>query len=319
MVVGDSVGSGILLKSMKIAAEDYAAYGVSPLAESAQTLTATISPSNAADKTVDWTVAWVNAGSSWANGKTVTDYVTVTPTSDGALTATVECLQAFGEQIKVTVTSRANTSAKAEATVDYAKQVVSIVGWNFYAANQNGNSYTKGDLLYEFSQDGTLHSFEPCYSDEGNLMYLDQEMLLEPEVNYSVYTLDQDIEFTFYLWFSEEAYSAFESAGFEVVQANGNHRKVEVMKPLYLFPMYFIGSISGSDRAEIEAMEGEAYEKYAEVMRSLAGKELFHIWVECSASRFSYEPSFAISPDFFPSNTISVALDKYSIVFDGGN
>ena len=72
------------------------------------TLTATVSPETADNKAVDWAASFVNPSSSWASGKTVTDYVTVTPTSDGALTANVNCLKAFGEQIKVTVTSRVN-------------------------------------------------------------------------------------------------------------------------------------------------------------------------------------------------------------------
>ena len=59
------------------------------------TLTATVSPETADNKAVDWSVSFVNPSSSWASGKSVTDYVTVTPTSDGALTANVNCLKAF--------------------------------------------------------------------------------------------------------------------------------------------------------------------------------------------------------------------------------
>ena len=88
------------------------------------TLTATVSPETADNKTVDWAVSFVNPSSSWASGKTVTDYVMVTPTSDGALTANVNCLKAFGEQIKVTVTSRVNPEAKAECTLDYARRIL---------------------------------------------------------------------------------------------------------------------------------------------------------------------------------------------------
>lgn len=87
------------------------------------TLSATVKPDNATDKTVDWSVSFVNASSSWANGKTVTDYVTITPTEDGSTTATVQCLQPFGAQIKITVTSRDNENAKAECTVDFQKRV----------------------------------------------------------------------------------------------------------------------------------------------------------------------------------------------------
>ena len=122
-MIGESVGSGVKVMSAKIAPENYAANGVSAQAETAYTLTATVLPEKASNKAVDWTVSFVNPASAWATGKTVTDYVTVTPTADGALTANVECLQAFGEQIKVTVTSRSNADATATCLVDYAERV----------------------------------------------------------------------------------------------------------------------------------------------------------------------------------------------------
>lgn len=122
-IIGESVGSGVKVMSAKIAPENYAANGVSAQAETAYTLTATVLPEKASNKAVDWTVSFVNPASAWATGKTVTDYVTVTPTADGALTANVECLQAFDEQIKVTVTSRNNADATATCLVDYAERV----------------------------------------------------------------------------------------------------------------------------------------------------------------------------------------------------
>ena len=122
-IIGESVGNGVKVMSAKIAPENYAANGVSAQAETAYTLTATVLPEKASNKAVDWAVSFVNPSSTWATGKTVTDYVTVTPTADGALTANVECLQAFGEQIKVTVTSRSNADATATCLVDYAERV----------------------------------------------------------------------------------------------------------------------------------------------------------------------------------------------------
>ena len=122
-IIGESVGSGVKVMSAKIAPENYAANGVSAQAETAYTLTATVLPEKASNKAVDWAVSFVNPSSAWATGKTVTDYVTVTPTADGALTANVECLQAFDEQIKVTVTSRNNADATATCLVDYAERV----------------------------------------------------------------------------------------------------------------------------------------------------------------------------------------------------
>lgn len=86
---------------------------------------ATFTPADVTNKKVDWSVSFVNPSSSWATGKTATDYVTVTATADGATTAKVACKQAFGEQIKITVTSREDSSVTNSVTVDFAKRVVS--------------------------------------------------------------------------------------------------------------------------------------------------------------------------------------------------
>ena len=125
-IITEGESHGMKLMSTRIAPEDYDEYGISPMAETAYQLTATITPDNATNKAVDWTIAFVNPSSEWASGKTVTDYVTVTPTSDGALTANVENIKDFGEQIRVTVTSRDNTSVKANATVDYTQKLQSV-------------------------------------------------------------------------------------------------------------------------------------------------------------------------------------------------
>ena len=137
-VIGAPVENGIKLMSAKIPVAEFAANGVSAQAETAYTLMATLDPADVIDKTVDWAVVFVNPSSSWATGKTVTDYVTVTPTTDGALTANVECLQAFGEQIKVVVTSRSNSEAKAECTVDYARRILDYRLW----AQENNDEYS---------------------------------------------------------------------------------------------------------------------------------------------------------------------------------
>ena len=123
LLIGESEGNGVEIKSAKIASENYAEYGISEQAESAYTLTATVEPANAVNKAVDWTIVFVDPSSEWATGKTVTDYVTLTPQADGSTVATVQCLQDFGEQMKITVTSRDNPEAKAECTVDYMQKI----------------------------------------------------------------------------------------------------------------------------------------------------------------------------------------------------
>ena len=114
---------------------------------------ATITPDDAANKAVDWTVVFVNASSAWANGKTATDYIMAEPTTDGALTATVTCKAAFGEQIKITVTSRDNPEASASCTVDYKQQFEGYI----FSASQTGktptldNSTKKGKIYADFN------------------------------------------------------------------------------------------------------------------------------------------------------------------------
>lgn len=114
---------------------------------------ATITPDDAANKAVDWSVAFVNSSSAWANGKAATDYITAEPTTDGALTATVTCKAAFGERIKITVTSRDNPEASASCTVDYKQQFEGYL----FSASQTGktptlnNSTKKGKIYADFN------------------------------------------------------------------------------------------------------------------------------------------------------------------------
>ena len=62
-------------------------------------------PESAANKAVDFSVAWGNA--STHGSEQVSNYLTVTPDSDGSTTATVSCKKAFGDDtIIITVTTR---------------------------------------------------------------------------------------------------------------------------------------------------------------------------------------------------------------------
>ena len=122
MQLGDSQGNGIKLMSATLLSTEYEDYGVSPLAETAYTLTATITPSDASNQGVDWSISWRDPASTWASGKKVTDYVTVTPMSDSKM-ATVSCLQPFGTQIMIVAKSQDNPNVLAICTADYAQKV----------------------------------------------------------------------------------------------------------------------------------------------------------------------------------------------------
>ena len=159
------------------------------------TLKATIDPDTAANQNVDWSVSFVNPSSSWASGKTITDYVTVTPTSDGALTATVQCLKAFGEQIKITVTSRANEYATAECTVDYARRITAFTFYSF-PDNQQAPGFGKDEILVDM----VIPSADDLFSSEEVVVTELKSVVLfaagDPEVEgFDIY--DEDIARTY--------------------------------------------------------------------------------------------------------------------------
>lgn len=97
----------------------------STTASSGVTVTATVLPETAINKNVTWSLAFADASASWAQGKTVTDYVTVTADEENSREATVVCKQAFGEQIVLTAASVADPSKTATCTIDYAQSLVS--------------------------------------------------------------------------------------------------------------------------------------------------------------------------------------------------
>ena len=77
-----------------------------------QTITAVITPADAPNKAVDWSIAWAD-GDPRAS-ENISNYITVTPASDGALTATVTCKKSFrGSVAYVKVVTR---EGKFEAT-----------------------------------------------------------------------------------------------------------------------------------------------------------------------------------------------------------
>ena len=138
------------------------------------TLVASVEPSYATKIAVDWIVSFANPESTWATGKNVTDYVTITPTEEGSLTATLECLQPFGEQIIVKVVSRENAEISDTCPLEYMRRVESVslrVGDDYvftpgvnYADFEvaTGNKGTGGKITLDvdFTDTYTIESWE---------------------------------------------------------------------------------------------------------------------------------------------------------------
>ena len=119
-IVGNSEGNRMSLTSVRNSA----------VTGESVTITATVEPDNEAENTgVDWTATWKNAQSEWASGKSISDYVTLTPGGEdyaASKSVTLENLQPFGEQIVVKATARDDPEITATCTADYAQKPVNF-------------------------------------------------------------------------------------------------------------------------------------------------------------------------------------------------
>lgn len=115
--------NGISIKKMSIPVELYDDYGVSAAAETALQLTVTPTPADADMTGGKFSIAFKNASSTWAKGKTLSQYVTLSQSD--TTHATISCLKAFGEQIIVTYTvAGENGNVTATYPLDYAKRIL---------------------------------------------------------------------------------------------------------------------------------------------------------------------------------------------------
>lgn len=134
--------------------------GASDTAPKSVTVKAKVYPFNASDKSLNWSVAWKNPNSTFATGKTVTDYVTVSATAGDTTIATVTALQAFGETILLTATSVSNPEVSATVCVDYLR-IIDTIEFNLsytkggvtQIANFNTDSFSNGTTTYTIVYD----------------------------------------------------------------------------------------------------------------------------------------------------------------------
>lgn len=116
--------NGIKITAAALSAPMYEAYGAPRGAEAALTLTVTPTPADAELTGAKFTMAFKNASSAWATGKTVTTYVTLSQSNERS--ATVSCLNAFGEPIVITytVTGEKGESKTATYQLDYRARII---------------------------------------------------------------------------------------------------------------------------------------------------------------------------------------------------
>ena len=219
---------GVEMESKKVYAMSKSITFSSPSANSRSapsgvTLEATVSPVSATDKTVDWTVEFVDPTLEWAVDKVVTDYITVTPESDGSNIATVVCHQPFQAPIQIIVTSRSNPDAFAKCTVDYRAKIAII------SVSGMGDNIETGSLIFCNSQ----------YVDEAEAGETTATIYINPldtstlspnyrvmPTNGTVGQLDitripDDYHVDMKMTMAPEFLQALNSAGFTITNANG--------------------------------------------------------------------------------------------------
>lgn len=129
-------------------------------------ITATITPADAKNKNVTWTVGWDSEAE--LKDKSVTDYVTVTADSTNSLKATVVCKKAFrGSTIVVTVTTEeGGYAASCNVTYEGKPSAIDVNSGNALKVNLVGaNSYAVSlsnvfdDLGEKYYNEVTVKSF----------------------------------------------------------------------------------------------------------------------------------------------------------------
>lgn len=194
------------------------------------TLTATVYPESAIDKTVNWSAAFADPSSAWASGKNVYDYISVKPTSDGALTAVVSAVQPFGEQIIISVVCRANAKVKASCTVDYGKRLAKKI--SIVADIDNFNLILKDAV----SDSTTVHSLScPGLALTALQRYVEASLCVDGPLAFDkkvenfgeVYTkgFSNDVIIKYEYFLSPGLFSALSAQGFEPAQ-NVKYRSI---------------------------------------------------------------------------------------------
>lgn len=134
----------------------------------AQRITATVTPPNATNAILDWSIAWGTETGSWGAGAQgdISNYLAVTPTSDGALVADVTCEAPFGTQAIVTAAVRGYSNISATCTVDFMQRYEGVdVDLSF--GDLNWSREAGKDATVDFMQADTANDVYSNYVDSG--------------------------------------------------------------------------------------------------------------------------------------------------------
>lgn len=202
--------NAIALTSMAIPQSDYAQYGISPLAESAQIITATITPDGATNKQLVWFLAWDQEAEDSGGSKYYTDnafyydedtdgdyeaanlssigiteenFIQIQPSSD-TLSCTVTCTQSFGCPITITCTSEDNNEATADCRVDYLADIIDP-------------RFTGSDISLE--DVGSDNSISLSYAYSAGTLYpeLSMSVKVNGKIDFTTLMVDAGFDYTY--------------------------------------------------------------------------------------------------------------------------
>lgn len=307
LIIDQIVANGMLLSVGTAAADEDG--------NMSQLFTATITPSNATNKKVDWAIAFKNPDSEWATEKNIDDYVTVTPTSDGALTATVTCKAAFGEQIELTVTSRSNPEAYAVASVDYAKRLqsasVTVSGDENYIFDASSSAVTIKLFGLEQTKNFTLGTLayvpEPTDGQSVSAKTFARSFgTMSPE--------DSSVTVSYRIVASDELKAAYARTASGSVEISAP-TEYTILEALFNVDLYVYKSNTSGKGSQYYALTS-SWESISAALRNLSG-HAFTLYVKASDSYSEIETAYTVSIDKsnLTTSVSSVALSQGSIIF----
>ena len=286
-------------------------------AESGIAIMATVLPADATDKTLDWSVEIVDETSEWAQGKNVTDYVTVTSTDVGA---NVECLQPFGAQLQIKATSVSNPDVYATCTLDYYARVT---GAKIKFATTSELTWGGGSTVSM----GTVGVVGATSSAETNA-YITEDMnkpFISFEFETSACTIalnEEDATITSSCAITQEFLTYMQDNGFQA-----KIMAVPEVTPIsdvgININLKYFGLSWYAINGYVDAMPYEDYSAYIEargnaylnIANSYSGPvAVFNVNYKDSYSEKSFYISFSYQSDYFAVSVESVEFDQEGVV-----
>ncbi len=180
-------GDGITLSMARASADE----GIATVAESSYVLTATVTTSGTvADSGVTWSIAWKNPSSTWASGKNVADYVTISPSG---LTCSASNKAAFGEPIVVTATAKQNAAKKASCEFNYVSRVTGVDEYtDYYTWDGDEFITTNADNVFNATLMWGTGTVMPTVTVSNGDLWFDDEYANENCADFYYGNLDMD-------------------------------------------------------------------------------------------------------------------------------